>query len=81
MEDLFQLLKAINKQPVTNQRDLANAVGLSVGKVNALLKEAEQQGYLTVSRDGKRSRFLITAKGQELLENTLLTQDVYKRQA
>ena len=44
LEDLFQLLKAINKQPVTNQRDLANAVGLSVGKVNALLKEAEQQG-------------------------------------
>lgn len=78
MEDLFQLLKAINKQPVTNQRDLANAVGLSVGKVNALLKEAEQQGYLTVSRDGKRSRFLITAKGQELLENTLLTQRATK---
>lgn len=78
MEDLFQLLKAINKQPVTNQRDLANAVRLSVGKVNALLKDAEQQGYLTVSRDGKRSRFLITTKGQELLENTLLTQRATK---
>ena len=78
MEGLFQLLKAINKQPVTNQRDLANAVGLSVGKVNALLRDAEQQGYLTVSKDGKRSRLLITAKGQELLENTLLTQRATK---
>lgn len=74
MEDLFQLLKAINKQPVTNQRDLATAIGLSVGKVNALLRDAEQQGYLTVSREGKRSYFLITGKGQALLENTLLTQ-------
>ncbi|MEG2596984.1 MAG: phosphotransferase [Oscillospiraceae bacterium] len=74
MEDLFQLLKSVNKQPVTNQRDLASSMGISVGKVNALIREEEQEGYLISAKEGKKTRFKITLKGQEMLENTLLTQ-------
>ena len=73
MEDLFKLFKAINNYPVTNQRDLASKVNISVGKVNALLKDAEKQGFVRISKAGKASRFSLTRKGKELLEKTLLT--------
>ncbi len=72
MEDLFKLLKAINNQSVKSQRDLAEKVNISVGKVNSLLKTANENGY--ISKKGKGAPFLITLKGKELLENTLLTQ-------
>lgn len=72
MEDLFKLLKAINKHPITNQRDLANSINISVGKVNSLLRDADREGYILISKQGKSSVFSITAKGKELLEKTLL---------
>ncbi len=73
MEDLFKLLKAINNYSVTNQRDLAGKVNISVGKLNSLLKDAEKQGLVLISKEGKSSRFSLTKKGKDLLEKTLLT--------
>ena len=43
MEPLFSLLQIISGAPVVDQRTLAARAGVSVGKVNALLRQAEQQ--------------------------------------
>ena len=74
MEDLFSLLWQLNRTPVTNQRELAQNLNISVGKVNSLLREAEEQGYLCGSKEGKQSRFEISASGRELLEQMLISR-------
>ncbi|MCI8601631.1 MAG: phosphotransferase [Oscillospiraceae bacterium] len=71
MEQLFHLLKAAGEAQTINQRGLAAACGISVGKVNALLRRAEGEGYLTITREGKRSRYALTRRGVDFLEHTL----------
>ncbi len=78
MEQLFLILHKISGRPVTDQRTLAAETGISVGKVNALLRQAEQEGLLLVGREGKKSRFTLTEKGRVLLEETLLNRNDVK---
>lgn len=78
MEQLFLILHAISGQPVIGQRALAAKTGISVGKVNALLRQAEQEGMLVSGREGKKSKFALTEKGRLLLEETLLTRNGVK---
>ncbi len=71
MEDLFSILWAVNRGPAANQREIARNLDMSVGKVNSLLKTAEERGMLAAEREGKRSRFTILPPGRALLEQTL----------
>ena len=43
MEELCSLLWVINRTPVASQRDLAQHLDISLGKVNSLLRSAEEQ--------------------------------------
>lgn len=72
MDDLFSILRAVNQSPSANQRELAALLGLSVGKVNNLLRSAEEEGYLQSERSGKRNRFSLTEQGSRVLEGALL---------
>lgn len=72
MEDLFSILWAVNRGPAANQREIAQSLDISVGKVNSLLKTAEEQGMLAAEKDGKRTRFTILPPGRALLEQMLL---------
>ena len=72
MEDLFSILWAVNRGPAANQREIAQSLDISVGKVNSLLKTAEEQGMLAAEKDGKRTRFTILPPGRVLLEQMLL---------
>ena len=74
MDDLFSVLWAVNRTPVTNQRSLAGQLEMSVGKVNSLLKEAEEQGLLNTVKEGKGSRFLLTDSGRQKLERAMLSR-------
>ena len=78
MEPLFSLLQIISGAPVVDQRTLAARAGVSVGKVNALLRQAEQEGYLLAGREGKKSRLTLTPKGRQLLEDTLIDRSGVK---
>ena len=78
MDQLFMLLRAAGENPLTDQRSLAADSGLSVGKVNGLLRAAEEGGYLAVAREGKKSRYTLTRKGKDFLENTLLSRQEQK---
>ena len=63
MEQIFTLLSAVSATPVIDQRTLAAITGISVGKVNALIRSAEQDGYLIAGREGKKSRLTLDRSG------------------
>lgn len=78
MEPLFLLLSALSTTPVVDQRTLSSVTGISVGKVNALIRQAESEGYLLTGREGKKSRLTLTEKGHKLLETTLIKRSGVK---
>ncbi|PID35998.1 MAG: adenylyltransferase [Rhodobacterales bacterium] len=67
-EQLFRLLRQLDSAPEASQRAIAAAIGISLGRLNALLRRAAEAGLITISaRDGpdKRQRYAysITARG------------------
>lgn len=78
MDQLFRLLTVAGENPLSDQRSLAALCDVSVGKVNALLHLAQEDGYLTAVREGKKSRFTLTPKGKAFLEQTLLARQGQK---
>lgn len=56
-----------NKISIT-QQEIADAIGLGRTKVNSIMQELKQQGYL-VSENGHLGRYLITPQAIMLLKN------------
>ncbi|HWJ96049.1 MAG TPA: MarR family EPS-associated transcriptional regulator [Telluria sp.] len=64
----YQLLRQIAEQESTNQRDLAQRMGVSVGKVNYCLRAVIDRGWVKVNNfrraDNKWAyAYLLTPKG------------------
>jgi len=53
------VLIAIARNPEARQRDIAYAVGVTVGAVQRIINELEQDGYLKSERVGRRNRYHI----------------------
>jgi hypothetical protein len=51
------VLIAIDRDPELRQRDLAHAVGITVGAVQKIINELERGGYLSRERIGRRNRY------------------------
>ena len=51
------VLIAIDRNPDLRQRDIAHAVGITVGAVQKIISELERGGYLTHERIGRRNRY------------------------
>ena len=47
-QDHFNLLRKINNNPNTTQRELALNLGFSLGKLNYCLKELQNKGYIKI---------------------------------
>ena len=67
-DQLFRLLRQLDRMPEAPQRATAEALGLSLGKLNALLHSAQAAGFIRITgRDStdRRQRFAyaLTAKG------------------
>ncbi len=52
---------AISRDPEIRQRDIAYAVGITVGAVQRIVHELEEGGYLRHERVGRRNRYEIIA--------------------
>ncbi|AEK56872.1 MarR family EPS-associated transcriptional regulator [Acidithiobacillus caldus] len=66
----YQLLKLIAEHPVYTQRDLAAAMGVSVGKTNFCIKALISKGLVKAenfrrNRDKSAYAYLLTHKGME----------------
>jgi predicted transcriptional regulator len=53
------VLIAIARNPEIRQRDIAYAVGITVGAVQRIIHDLEDDGYLTSERVGRRNRYSI----------------------
>lgn len=56
------VLIAISRDPSARQRDIAYAVGITVGAVQRIIHELEEGGYLTSERVGRRNQYKVIAR-------------------
>ena len=82
-QDHFNVMREIQKHPKTSQRDLAQNLGFSLGKLNYCLKELQKKGWVKIEnfkkKDNKISylKYIITPKG--ISYRTKLTIDFMKK--
>ena len=81
-QDHFNVMRKIEKQPKTSQRDLAEQLGFSLGKLNYCLKALQQKGLVKIKNFQKNTNklnyiYILTPKG--VAERTKLTINFMKR--
>ena len=80
--DIFEILRKIVKDPSSTQRDLANELNLSLGKVNYCIKALKNKGLIKINNFKKNPNkinyfYVLTPKG--ISEKTKLTINFMKR--
>ena len=82
-QDHFEVLRRIQKKPESSQRELAEKLGFSLGKLNYCLKSLQKKGFVKLQNFQKQSnkinylRYEITPKGISI--RTKLTINFMKR--
>ena len=82
-QDHFEVLRKIQKNPESSQRELAEVLGFSLGKLNYCLKSLQKKGLVKLQNFQKKAnkinylRYVITPKG--ISERTKLTINFMKR--
>ena len=81
-QDHFNVMREIQKQSKISQRDLAQQLGFSLGKLNYCLKALQQKGLIKIKNFQKNTNklnyiYLLTPKG--ITEKTKLTINFMKR--
>ena len=82
-QDQFEILKKIQKTPKSSQRELAEELGFSLGKLNYCLKALQKKGLVKLQNFQKKTnkisylQYVITPKG--ISERTKLTINFMKR--
>ena len=81
-EDHYDVLRTVNKNPESSQRELAENLGFSLGKINYCLKALQEKGLVKIKNFQKNKNklnyvYILTPKG--LAEKTKLTMNFMKR--
>tara|TARA_Y100000741_G_C18050670_1_gene476273 strand:- start:183 stop:482 length:300 start_codon:yes stop_codon:yes gene_type:complete len=81
-QDHLNLLRKIKNKPNSSQRELANDLNFSLGKLNYCLKALKAKGLIKIKNFSKNPKkinyiYLITPKG--ISEKTRLTINFMKR--
>ena len=81
-QDHFEVLRKIKTKPDTTQRELAEALGFSLGKLNYCLKALRSKGLIKIENFKKNPKkinyiYVLTPKG--ITEKTKLTINFMKR--
>ena len=81
-EDHFEVLRKIQKKPNSTQRELAEELGFSLGKLNYCLKALKTKGLVKINNFKKNPNkinyfYVLTPKG--ISEKTKLTINFMKR--
>ena len=80
--DIFEILRKIVKDPSSTQRDLANELNLSLGKVNYCIKALKDKCLIKINNFKKNPNkinyiYVLTPKG--IRQKTKLTIDFMNR--
>ena len=81
-QDDLNLLRQIKKKPSSSQRELAEELGFSLGKLNYCLKALKKKGFLKIENFSKNPNkinylYVLTPKG--MTEKATLTINFMKR--
>ena len=81
-QDEFEILRKIDKKPKSTQRELANELGFSLGKLNYCLRALKQKGLVKIENFRKNPNkfayiYVLTPEG--LAKKTKLTIGFMKR--
>ena len=82
-QDHFEVLRKIQQVPESSQRELAQELGFSLGKLNYCLKALQKKGLIKLQNLQKKPnkisylKYVITPKG--ISERTKLTLNFMKR--
>ena len=82
-QDHFEVLRRIQKKPDASQREMAEELGFSLGKLNYSLKALQKKGLVKLKNFQKKSnkinylQYVITPKG--ISERTKLTINFMQR--
>ena len=81
-QDHFDVLRRIQKNPESSQRELAEKIGFSLGKLNYCLKALQDKGLVKIENFKKNPKkinyiYVLTPKG--ITEKTKLTLNFMKR--
>ena len=69
-QDLTQLSKLdylLKERPNASQRDIAKAIGMSLGMTNSLLKRFSDKGYLYLKISQRNIQYILTPAGMNEL--------------
>ena len=75
--DHFEILRKIGKKPQATQRQLAEELGFSLGKLNYCLRELKIKGYVKI-RNFKASKkkvsyfYMLTPSGMTMKKNLVI---------
>ena len=59
LSNYAHVLIAISRDPEARQRDIAFAVGITVGAVQRIIGDLDREGYIATERVGRRNRYRI----------------------
>jgi len=81
-QDYLNLLIKIKNKPKSSQRQLAEDLGISLGKLNYCLKALKDKGFVKISNFKKNPKknnniYILTPKG--VIEKSKLTVNFMKR--
>jgi len=81
-EDKFAILRKIDRQSKTSQRQLAKELGFSLGKLNYCLKSLKKKGWIKIKNFEKNPKklnylYILTPKG--ITSKTVLTINFMKK--
>ena len=81
-QDHFEILRKINKKPRSSQRELAQELGFSLGKLNYCLKELQKKGFIKIKnfkKNPNKINYLYVLTPEGLSQKTKLTINFMKR--
>ena len=81
-EDHFKILRKIQKDPKYSQRQMADELGFSLGKLNYCLKALRQKGFIKIKnfkKNPKKFNYLYVLTPEGISEKTKLTINFMKR--
>ena len=68
-QEQFQILRKVSKKPSSSQRELANELDISLGKINFILNELKKKGLIKINNFSKQKnkikyvKYILTEKG------------------
>ena len=71
MSRLYDILLLINNNEKVTQRMLADESGISLGAVNSIVKNLEEENYI-VKAPNSKSDYSLTKQGMKVLENFIV---------